>query len=228
MSLLGSPYSLGVYKKRIACSDLNFPERAWKVRVINPPSIFSYAYELLKSTLSEGTRAKIDVLKSVDDLREFIDEDNIPEYLGGKMRYMGDPYCRFAIKGTNEYVRVPEGAPEAAEADPEYMLSPAKLKVNVAARNLYKDFRAVKAGVELKWGFELGNYDIDFSIKKFKNGGPPDGEVIAAMKRATLSPEENEHHGVIPKCTEDCTYEFIFDNSYSYLTSKDVTYTFDK
>ena len=41
------------------------------------------------------------------ELTELLDEDQIPEYLGGKLRVNGDPQCRYAIKATKEWVKVP-------------------------------------------------------------------------------------------------------------------------
>ncbi len=104
-----TPYNIGIYKKQLAVAEKNFPERVWKVRIINPPSIFATAFELVKDSFDEGTRAKIDILRDPKALFDLIDEDNVPEYLGGRMRVMGDPFCRFNIKGTTELVKVPQG-----------------------------------------------------------------------------------------------------------------------
>ncbi len=93
MSLLTS-YNRTAYSRRLQFLEKNFPERVKLVRIINAPGIFATAFELIKGILQEGTRQKINVLRDPMDLTEWIPAEEIPEYLGGKKRVMGDPFCR--------------------------------------------------------------------------------------------------------------------------------------
>jgi hypothetical protein len=115
---------------------------------------------------------------------------------------------------------------EAAKGDKKYLLAPAQLKVNVPAGGHYRDFRVATAGTQIKWFFNTAYYDITYTIKKFKNGGPLEGEKIHHVERA--SHEEEGHCGVLDMEDCDCTYEFLFDNSFSYLRSKDIVFSFDR
>ena len=119
-------------------------------------------------------------------------------------------------------MKVPENAAASAKEDKYFMLTPVPLKTTIASRGYYLDFRAVPKGVKLKWSFNLEYYDIDLTIKLFRDGGPLEGEIVHEEKRGKTA------QGEFPVRESDCTYEFKFDNSYSYMTSKVVSFTFDK
>merc|ERR1711918_326642 len=72
----------------------NFPESIWKTYIINAPFIFKAAWNFVSKLLDPNTVAKFSILGGEKDymprLRELLDDDNIPAFLGGK-----DESCDF-------------------------------------------------------------------------------------------------------------------------------------
>ncbi len=120
-------------------------------------------------------------------------------------------------------MKVPNGAAQVARDDPKLRLSSTLLKTNVAAGYDFKDWRAVPSGTKLKWRLvNQAGYDIDFQIKLFQDGGPLEGELVHEVKRA-----KGDISGDLT-ATQDCTFEFRFDNSFSWGTSKDIEFSFSR
>ena len=63
-----------------------YPETLFKLYICNAPIIFTGIFSLIKGWLDDRTKKKIFVLgsNSYKTLSEFIDEDQIPSYCGGK------------------------------------------------------------------------------------------------------------------------------------------------
>jgi hypothetical protein len=72
-----------------------------KVLIIRAPAIFQRAWSLFNYLLEPGTRAKFEVAGGEEDslqvLRKYVDNDLIPEYLGGKFHFGGDPDCSLQL-----------------------------------------------------------------------------------------------------------------------------------
>ena len=62
-----------------------YPEFLGKMIVVNAPWIFAGVYKLIKGMIDEKTRNKIVILGSdyKQQLLEFVDEDQLPDFLGG-------------------------------------------------------------------------------------------------------------------------------------------------
>jgi len=71
----------------VADIDQNYyPEVLGKMYIINAPWTFKAAWAVIRPWLNEGTRAKIEIVRSgwKEMLLEEIDEDVLPDFLGGK------------------------------------------------------------------------------------------------------------------------------------------------
>lgn len=66
----------------------NYPETLGKTLLINAPSIFKMIWGLVKPMLDPRTQEKIEVCPSnyMSVLLKWVDEENIPEYMGGKSK----------------------------------------------------------------------------------------------------------------------------------------------
>ncbi|KAH7946996.1 hypothetical protein HPB52_007102 [Rhipicephalus sanguineus] len=82
------------------------------------------------------------------------------------------------------------------------------------------------AGSELRWKFSTASGDLAFSVRFRPLGSAGDGEEtrdLVAAKRLPSSTRE-PHSGSLC-CIEPGTYELVFDNSFSWLTRKELSYS---
>ena len=64
-----------------------YPETLGCYFIINAPSFFPFIWGIVKTFLDEKTRNSVKIFgvgEGYDQLKEIIDEENIPSYLGGK------------------------------------------------------------------------------------------------------------------------------------------------
>lgn len=66
----------------------NYPETLFHTCIINAPTAFRAMFSMIKPMLNKRTQGKIEVCPKdyMSVLRKWIDEDSIPEYLGGKSK----------------------------------------------------------------------------------------------------------------------------------------------
>lgn len=70
-------------KELMADMQDHIPMRLGQIFLVDPPWFFRVLYAIVRPFLKQKLRKKF-VLTTREKLREFIDEDNIPEYLGGR------------------------------------------------------------------------------------------------------------------------------------------------
>ncbi|GBG29514.1 Phosphatidylinositol/phosphatidylcholine transfer protein SFH9 [Hondaea fermentalgiana] len=74
-------------KRTIALSGEHYPERAYRIYVINAPRFFAGVWSVVKPWVDEETRKKIGIFRSISTFKpvllEEIDEDVLPEMYGG-------------------------------------------------------------------------------------------------------------------------------------------------
>ena len=116
--LMGS--TLDFVRKTISTANMHYPNRAFKVYIVNATTTFTTIFSLVKRVISAATVEKISVCGTsgiLECLMEEIDIDEIPDYYGGNLRYdgfageAGNDSCRFNspyTKQLNEFVyRIP-------------------------------------------------------------------------------------------------------------------------
>lgn len=74
----------GPVKFLIACFEAHYPESLGHMFIHKAPWIFSPIWNIVKNWLDPIVASKIKFTKSVKDLSEHIDLDQLPEYLGGE------------------------------------------------------------------------------------------------------------------------------------------------
>lgn len=75
-------------------------ELTYKILVIRVSEAASRTWALFKHLLEPGSAAKVEVVtteKTLETLREYIDDASIPAYLGGSKTIDGDPECRSVL-----------------------------------------------------------------------------------------------------------------------------------
>ncbi|CAK4078551.1 unnamed protein product [Aphanomyces euteiches] len=74
----------------------HYPQRSFKIFLVNVPSWFGMIWKLIKPLLNESTRAKTFILSEADApaaLLQHIDPENLPEEYGGSCRCSGTGGC---------------------------------------------------------------------------------------------------------------------------------------
>mmetsp|Transcript_84120 Transcript_84120/g.242867 ORF Transcript_84120/g.242867 Transcript_84120/m.242867 type:complete len:430 (+) Transcript_84120:85-1374(+) len=94
-----------LYGKLVENRDMLCPCTLSNIFCIRAPKAFSMAWNMFKNVLDPVTRDKVSIVSgdeaSLRLLREFIDDDVIPGYLGGKAHNGGDPQCPLLLGTPN-------------------------------------------------------------------------------------------------------------------------------
>ncbi|KAM9841145.1 SEC14-like protein 2 [Aulostomus maculatus] len=209
------------YGEILTMFEENYPEGLKRVFLIKAPRMFPMAYNLIKHFLCEETRRKIMVLGSnwQDVLREHIDAEQLPAVYGGTLTDPdGDPRCRTMI---NYGGTVPRSYYVQDSVKVEYDSS-----LTISRGSIFQLECDVTAPSSLlRWQFSSSGADIGFGVyKQTKEGG---GQKVADMLQVLPSQRYNAH--LVPEdscliCPEPGVYVLCFDNSYSILQSKRVSY----
>merc|ERR1712130_198183 len=68
-------------------SGLHYPERCFRIFVVNAPWVFSTIWSLLKAVIDPVTAAKVHIFNSIakakDEFMKYIDPENLPLHYGG-------------------------------------------------------------------------------------------------------------------------------------------------
>uniref|UniRef100_A0A8C6LPX4 SEC14-like lipid binding 7 n=1 Tax=Nothobranchius furzeri TaxID=105023 RepID=A0A8C6LPX4_NOTFU len=199
----------------------NYPEGLKRVFVIKAPKMFPMAYSLIKHFLCEETRRKIIILGSnwQEVLRKHIDPDQLPVTYGGTMTDPdGDPHCRTLI---NYGGIVPKSYYVHDSLKIEYDNS-----VTIGRGSSFQlEYDITAPSSLLRWQFSSDRADIGFGVyRRTKEGS---SKKVSEMMEVLPSERYNAH--LVPEnnsltCSEPGVYVLCFDNSYSFLQSKKVSY----
>ncbi|XP_038589353.1 SEC14-like protein 2 [Micropterus salmoides] len=213
--------AIEAYGEILTMFEENYPEGLKRVFLIKAPKMFPMAYNLIKPFLSEETRRKILILGGnwQEVLRKHIDPEQLPVVYGGTLTDPdGDPRCRTMIKygGT-----VPRSYYIRESVKVQYDSS-----VTISRGSSFQLEYDVPAPLSLlRWQFASDGADIGFGVyRRTKEGG---GQKVDEMLQVLPSERYNAH--LVPEdscltCPEPGVYVLYFDNSYSILQSKKVSY----
>ncbi|XP_047001241.1 SEC14-like protein 2 [Schistocerca americana] len=202
--------------------EANYPEILKTCYIINAPKVFAIAFSVVKNFLKEYTLSKIQIIKN-DPVKwkaailSTIPADQLPAYYGGTLTDPdGDPKCPSKINQGGKipksyYYKNSEKLAENENYTSAVIKKGDKLKL---------PFVVAQDGSFLKWGFRTENHDIKFGITCTNEEGIESEEIPIRKVNSHLS----EEMGVIT-CSAPATYTIIFDNSYSYLRSKKISYS---
>lgn len=199
----------------------NYPETLKTCFVINAPRLFPVLYNLIRPILSEDTVKKIRIYGAnyKSELLKCIDADQLPVHWGGTQTDPdGDPKCRSKIVLGGEvpkeyYLKI---APEEMENfTTENVKRGSSLQIDVEAK---------KPGSIIRWQFTTEGYDLGFGVyKKTKD------EKQHVKNMITIVPTQRVDSHLVPEdgsvsVKEAGTYVVRFDNTYSYIRSKTISY----
>ncbi|XP_054716216.1 SEC14-like protein 2 isoform X2 [Uloborus diversus] len=203
----------------------NYPETLKAAYLVNVPSYFSWIFNLFKPFLNSVTLSKIKIYRTDEWLPEFfkvMDPHKVPGFLGGKLTDPdGDPKCHDLICWDSKFSTscyLKQNQLKSSEDDPS-------MKTATISQRGTLDVPATvsKAGSVLRWTFQTKDYNIKFGLFYKPPGATksrPAEEIIPVESvDCQVVPEEND---LI--CEKIGTYILRFDNSYSWLTAKQLLY----
>ncbi|KAI6183119.1 CRAL-TRIO domain and GOLD domain-containing protein [Aphelenchoides bicaudatus] len=212
------PQTVKVYMNLLKLLQDLFPDVAQKICIINAPSLFASAYNLVKPAIAMKSRQKIRVLSHTykEQLCEELGAENIYPHWGG---------TKVAVRGREDTGTLRMGGipPESLRYIPlnnPHHIDDLKLtKINVPARSTRCiEVECAQDGHTLNWFFHSSS-DVEFSVF-YKNEKEEEHLVVPQFRvHTSYVPEYNS-----VKCRKAGTYILCFDNTFSTFFSKDVRY----
>nr|KAF6282790.1 SEC14 like lipid binding 4 [Myotis myotis] len=202
--------------------EANYPETVKNILIVRAPKLFPVAFNLVKSFITEETRRKIVILGGnwKQELPKFISPDQLPVEFGGTLTDPdGNPKCLTKI---NYGGQVPKSY---------YLHNQVKVQYEHTATvgrgsSLQVEFEILFPGCVLRWQFESERADIGFGVfLKTKQG---QRQRVGEMTEVLPSQRYNAH--LVPEdgsltCLQAGVYVLRFDNTYSLIHAKKVSYT---
>ncbi|XP_054450433.1 SEC14-like protein 4 [Pteronotus mesoamericanus] len=211
-----------VYQQFFVILEANYPETVKSLIIVRAPKLFPVAFNLVKSFMSEETRKKIVILGGnwKQELPKFISPDQLPVEFGGTLTDPdGNPKCLTKINYGGE---VPKSY---------YLRNQVRMQYDHMATvgrgsSLQVDNEVLFPGCALRWQFASDGADIGFGVflKTKKGEKQRVGEMIEVM------PSQRYNAHLVPEdgsltCLKAGVYVLRFDNTYSLMHSKKVSYT---
>lgn len=200
----------------------NFPEILEQAYLVNAPSLFPILWNIIKPLLTQRTMGKVHIFGRSgwqELLASRMNVERLPVHWGGKLRGPdGDECCTDLIcpGGVIPYKYRQKGS-EAVGAESHTVGAGSSwaLPVSVA-----------RAGSELRWDFCTSSGDLKFTVRFRPNNGARDADESRDLVPPTMIPcSRHEPHSGSLHCQEPGMYELVFDNSHSWLTRKEVSYS---
>uniref|UniRef100_A0A8V0X6K2 SEC14 like lipid binding 2 n=1 Tax=Gallus gallus TaxID=9031 RepID=A0A8V0X6K2_CHICK len=209
-------------QKLLSMFEENYPESLKRLFIVKAPKIFPVAYNLVKHFLSEDTRKKVMVLGSnwKEVLQKYIDPSQIPVEYGGTLTDPdGNPKCPSKINYGGDvpkqyYVR-------------DQLAQPYEHTVVVNRGSSHQvEYEILAPGCVLRWQFKSEGADVGFGVYlKTKVG-----ERQRAGDMTEVLPTQRYNAHMVPEdgsltCSTPGIYVLRFDNTYSYIHAKKVSYS---
>ncbi|XP_042297605.1 SEC14-like protein 2 isoform X1 [Sceloporus undulatus] len=214
--------AVDAYSELLAMFEENYPESLKRVFVIKAPKLFPVAYNLVKHFLSEDTRKKIVVLGGnwKEVLLKHIDAKELPVEYGGSLTDPdGDPKCKTKLNYGGE---VPKKYYVRDQVKQQYEHT---VVVNRGSSQQV-EYEILFPGCVLRWQFMSDSADIGFGVYlKTKIGSRQH-----ASDMTEVHPNQRYNAHLVPEdgsltCADAGIYVLRFDNTYSYIHAKKVSYT---
>ncbi|XP_040504197.1 SEC14-like protein 2 isoform X3 [Gallus gallus] len=209
-------------QKLLTMFEENYPESLKCMFIVKAPRILPVAYNLVKHILSEDTRKKVMVLGSnwKEVLQKYIDPSQIPVEYGGTLTDPdGNPKCPSKINYGGDvpkqyYVR-------------DQLAQPYEHTVVVNRGSSHQvEYEILAPGCVLRWQFKSEGADVGFGVYlKTKVG-----ERQRAGDMTEVLPTQRYNAHMVPEdgsltCSTPGIYVLRFDNTYSYIHAKKVSYS---
>ncbi|KAF8794825.1 SEC14-like protein 2 [Argiope bruennichi] len=215
----GLEYLIRILK---VCQDY-YPGIIKTIYIINVSSYFMIPLSIVKTYLSSSFISLAQLYGTdgwKEELLKEIDADQLPAFLGGtKTDPDGNPLCKTLIS-------------QAGKIDEKYYIHKSKnplssapdVKKIVLARASFSEIEldVEEDGSFIEWEFETKTRDIGFGLfyKEIVDGEEKITELVPLLR---INTEDYSETGVY-KCEKAGTYIVLFDNSYSWIRSKEVYY----
>lgn len=205
----------------------NYPEILQEVFIVNAPSVFPLLWNIIKPLLTQRTIDKIHIFGR-DGWREILaerwDVEKLPAHWGGRLTGPdGDARCKHLIVSGGP---VPEKYRRRWSHDgaiQQYTIGPGcRLTLPVPV---------MQAGSELRWRFGTTSGEVAFAVRYRQpttchaeiRVGDEEVQDLIALRRLAFS-RHAPHSGSL-LCREAGSYELVFDNTFSSLARKELSYT---
>ncbi|XP_014397914.1 PREDICTED: SEC14-like protein 2 [Myotis brandtii] len=223
VACLGHTHRLGALSPQFLCMvEDNYPEKLKRLFVIKAPKLFPVAYNLVKPFLTEETRKKIMVLGAnwKEVLLKYISADQVPVEYGGTMTDPdGNPKCKSKLNWGGD---IPKTYYVRDQLKQQY-----EHNVQISRASSHQvEYEILFPGCVLRWQFSSEGSDIGFGIfLKTKMG-----ERQKAGEMTEVLPNQRYNAHLVPEdgsltCSTPGIYVLRFDNTYSFIHAKKVSFT---
>ncbi|KAL1791051.1 SEC14 2 isoform X1 [Sigmodon hispidus] len=210
------------YGEFLSMFEENYPETLKHLFVVKAPKLFPVAYNLIKPFLSEDTRKKIMVLGAnwKEVLLKHISPEQLPMEYGGTMTDPdGNPKCKSKINYGGD---IPKQYYVRDQVKQQY-----EHNVQISRGSSHQvEYEILFPGCVLRWQFMSEGSDVGFGIfLKTKMG-----ERQKAGEMTEVLPNQRYNSHMVPEdgtltCSEPGIYVLRFDNTYSFIHAKKVSFT---
>lgn len=186
-----------------------------------------FVFNLIKKFLNEHTISKICLYKAgsqkwLPKLLDHCDASQLPAHFGGTQTDPdGNPMC---VTKINYGGKVPEAwylTNCALEDNPNAIAAEDFTEATIKkGGRLRLEFKCTEPDRVLRWEFRTVDHDIRFGVKYVDQSS---GEETVEVDLGRVPSHQLDEVGFIA-CQVNCTYVVLFDNSYSYFTTKRIRY----
>uniref|UniRef100_A0A8C8ZYM7 SEC14 like lipid binding 4 n=2 Tax=Prolemur simus TaxID=1328070 RepID=A0A8C8ZYM7_PROSS len=211
-----------VYQQFFAILEANYPEMLKNLIIVRASRLFPVAFNLVKSFMSEETRRKIVILGDnwKQELTKFISPNQLPVEFGGTMTDPdGNPKCLTKINYGGE-------VPKTYYLRNQVRVQYEHTKSVGRGSSLQVENEILFPGCVLRWQFASDGGDIGFGVFLKTRMG----ERQRAGEMTEVLPSQCYNAHLVPEdgsltCLKAGVYVLRFDNTYSLVHAKQVSYT---
>uniref|UniRef100_A0A8C6AZT8 SEC14 like lipid binding 3 n=1 Tax=Monodon monoceros TaxID=40151 RepID=A0A8C6AZT8_MONMO len=205
-----------VYQEFFGLLEENYPETLKFMLIVKATKLFPVEYNLMKPFLSEDTHRKIIVLGNnwKEGLLKLISPEELPAQFGGTLT---DP------DGNPKYLtKIPKSMYVQDQVKTQY-----EHLVQISRSSSHQvEYEILFPGCVLRWQFLSDSEDIGFGV--FLKTMMGEWQWAGLMTEVQLNQRYSAH--LMPEdgrltCTEAGVYVLRFDNTYSFVHTKKVSFT---
>ncbi|GFY46096.1 SEC14-like protein 4 [Trichonephila inaurata madagascariensis] len=201
----------------------NYPERTKIALQINTSIYYNMMFPILKKIVASELLNKVHALGTEgweESLLKHIDADQLPAFLGGNRTDPdGNPLCY-------SFVVHPRDVPEyyyLKKSEKKLSSSPGVKKLTITRFSKVElTFEVTEPNSFLVWEFETKYRDIAFAVY-FQENSLKQSKPVEILPKQRLDTYYEPETGIY-KCIKAGTYIVVFDNSYSWIHSKEIYY----
>lgn len=201
----------------------NYPEILEMAYVINAPGFFPLLWKVIRPFLTQRTVEKVGIYGTDGwqaAMLERLDPDALPQHWGGTMVGPdGDPRCTHMICPGGEVL----DSYREALAKSRLTLEGGATFHRIERRSRWElPVQVARPGEQLSWNFQTTGGDLAFGLRYEPPLGGSAAEYLIEPQRLTSCSLFPERGRLV--CEKPGNYVLEFDNSYSWVTSKNLAY----